>query len=144
MTDEIEEKALLYIKKVDEMGGAVRAIENKFYQMEIANSAYEYQKAIEKKGKIIIGVNNFITNEKFQPEIMKINQSVRDKQIERLTRLKKKRDASKVDSALKTLEQRAKNGDNLMPCILDAVEAYTTVGEISDALRSVWGEYKEI
>jgi methylmalonyl-CoA mutase N-terminal domain/subunit len=144
MTDEIEEKALLYIKKVDEMGGAVRAIENKFYQMEIANSAYEYQKAIEKKEKIIVGVNNFITNEKIQPEVMKINQSVRDKQIERLTRLKKKRDAIKVDSALKTLKQRVKNGDNLMPCILDAVEAYTTVGEISDALRSVWGEYKEI
>jgi methylmalonyl-CoA mutase N-terminal domain/subunit len=144
MTDEIEVKAMQYIKKVDEMGGAVRAIENKFYQTEIANSAYEYQKAIEKKEKIIVGVNNFITNEKFQPEVMKIDQSVRDRQIERLARLKKKRDTGKVNLALKTLEQIAKSGENLMPCILDAVEAYATVGEISDVLRSVWGEYKEV
>ncbi len=143
MTDTIEEKVLQYIQKIDEMGGAVRAIENKFYQSEIANAAYEYQKSIENKEKIIVGVNDFLTKEKVQPDVMKIDQSVRDNQIKRLTELKKKRNNDKVNSTLIALKRSSIGKDNLMPYILDAVEAYATVGEISDVLRSVWGEYRE-
>lgn len=143
MTDTIEEKVLQYIQKIDQMGGAVRAIENKFYQSEIANAAYEYQKAIENKEKIIVGVNDFLTKEKVQPEVMKIDQSVRDNQINRLSELKKKRNSDKVNSTLISLKRSSTGKDNLMPRILDAVEAYATVGEISDILRSVWGEYRE-
>lgn len=143
MTDTIEEKVLQYIQKIDEMGGAVRAIENKFYQSEIANAAYEYQKSIENKEKIIVGVNDFLTKEKVQPDVMKIDQSVRDNQIKRLTELKKKRNSDKVNSTLIALKRSSIGKDNLMPYILDAVEAYATVGEISDVLRSVWGEYRE-
>jgi methylmalonyl-CoA mutase N-terminal domain/subunit len=144
MTDMIEEKALQYIQKIDEMGGAVRAIENKFYQSEIASAAYEYQKSIENKEKIIVGVNDFLTNEKVQPDMMKIDQSVRDNQINRLTELKKKRNNDKVNSTLIALKRSSCGKDNLMPNILDAVEAYATVGEISDVLRSEWGEYREV
>jgi methylmalonyl-CoA mutase N-terminal domain/subunit len=143
MTDTIEEKVLLYMQKIDEMGGAVRAIENKFYQSEIANAAYEYQKSIENKEKIIVGVNDFLTKEKVQPNVMKIDQSVRDNQINRLTELKKKRNSDKVKSTLNILKLSSSGKDNLMPFILDAVEAYATVGEISDVLRSEWGEYRE-
>jgi methylmalonyl-CoA mutase, N-terminal domain len=144
LTDEIEAKSLQYIKKIDEMGGAVKAIENHYYQNEIAHAAYEHQKSVESKEKIIVGVNDFLSMENVKPDVMKIDQSIREKQIEKLHRLKKKRDKGKVVSSLHALSASSKSKENLMPYILDAVEAYATVGEISDVLRSEWGEYKEI
>jgi methylmalonyl-CoA mutase, N-terminal domain len=144
MTDEIESKAFEYIKKIDEMGGAVKAIENKFYQNEIANSAYEYQKEVEKKNKIIVGANEFFVKENIQPEVMKIDPNVRNKQVERIISLKKKRNKARVDDTLSILKNFAATDTNLMPIVIDAVEAFATLGEISDVLRAVWGEYKEV
>ncbi|MDI6778762.1 MAG: methylmalonyl-CoA mutase family protein [Bacteroidota bacterium] len=143
LTDEIEKRSMEYLDKIDKMGGAVKAIEKHFYQTEIANSAYEYQKAIESKEKIIVGVNEFTVKENTQPEILKIDQSVIDRQIEQLKELRAKRYENRVESALNALTRIASGTENIVPYILEAVEAYATVGEISDVLRKVWGEYKE-
>lgn len=144
MTNEIEKHATDYIKKIDAMGGAVKAIENKFYQNEIANSAYEYQKEIESKNKVIVGVNEFVSLETIKPDLLKIDQSVRDKQLLRLTELRQKRDGRLVDSSLKKLKAVALSNENLLPHILNAVECYATIGEIAQTLRDAWGEYKEL
>jgi methylmalonyl-CoA mutase N-terminal domain/subunit len=141
LTDEIEAKAEEYLKKIDTLGGAVRAIEQQFYQQEIAESAYRYQKAIEQKEKIIVGVNEFTTKETIQPSILRIDEVVQTKQIERLKKLRQQRNNSKVTSSFASLKQAAASTDNLIPYVLQCVESYATLGEISDALRKVWGEY---
>lgn len=143
LTDEIEKHAWEYIKKIDALGGAVQAIEQKFYQNEIAASAYRYQKAIEQKGKIIVGVNEFQIQEETQVEILEIDPQVRNKQIQKLQELRRKRDNTKVTSSVNALKTAASGKENVIPYILNAVECYVTVGEISDALREVWGEYQE-
>lgn len=141
LTDEIEQRVWKYIEKIDAMGGAVKAIEQNFYQNEIAESAYKYQLAIEKKEKIIVGMNDFITEDDAQPEILKIDASVRTKQIERLQALRAKREGNKVSEALSSLQGAAEGTENVVPHILECVEVYATVGEISNALRKMWGEY---
>ncbi len=143
LTDEIEKKATEYITKIDTLGGAVKAIENKFYQNEIANSAYEYQKQIERKDKIIVGVNDFITQESIQPEILKIDQSVHKRQIQKISEIRNRRNPENVSRSLDALAKAASSEENLLPLILDAVEEYATIGEISDTLRKVWGEYSD-
>jgi methylmalonyl-CoA mutase N-terminal domain/subunit len=143
LTDEIEKRAWEYIRRIDEMGGAVKAIERKFYQSEIAQSAYEYQMRIEKKEKIVIGVNDFTVEEERQPEILRIDPTVRDRQVEGLKALRKRRDTSAVRSSLEALKNSAATNENLLPGILNCVEACATLGEISDTLRGMWGEYKE-
>jgi methylmalonyl-CoA mutase N-terminal domain/subunit len=143
LTDEIERKVWEYIEKIEAMGGAIKAIEAGFIQSEIAKSAYEYQMKIEQKAKIIVGVNEFKTDEKQKVEIFKLNEEAIKKQLERLKRLKKERDNDKVKSALKRLRESALIGENLMPPIIECVEAYATLGEISDTLREIWGEYKD-
>ena len=142
LTDEIEKKVLEYIARIDTMGGAVKAIESKFYQTEISDSAYKYQMAIEQKEKIIVGVNEFQVNEAIEPEILRIDESVRLRQIERLNTVRKKRNQSNVRLNLDALASAARSDQNLLPAILACVESYATVGEISDALRNVWGEYE--
>lgn len=144
MTNKIEKLATDYIKKIDAMGGAVKAIENKFYQNEIANSAYEYQKEIESKNKIIVGVNEFVLQETIKPDLLKIDHSVREKQLMRLKELRQKRDRGLVNSHLQKLKAVALSNENLLPHILDTVESYATIGEISQTLREAWGEYTEI
>jgi methylmalonyl-CoA mutase N-terminal domain/subunit len=141
LTDAIESKSNEYLRKIDEMGGAIRAIEQQFYQQEIAESAYRYQKAIEEKKKIIVGVNEFATTENTQPPILRIDAAVQTKQIGRLRHVKQNRPAQKVNEALASLKRSAAGSDNLMPEVLACVESYATLGEISDTLRSVWGEY---
>jgi methylmalonyl-CoA mutase N-terminal domain/subunit len=143
LTEAIEERVWDYLEKIDAMGGAVKAIEEHFYQNEIARSAYEYQIAIERKEKIIVGVNEFVTGEHTQPEILHIDAAVRVKQVERLNALRARRDRAKVKRNLSALSKVASGGQNLIPHILTCVETYATVGEISDALRNVWGEYNE-
>ncbi len=140
-TDEIEALAFEYIRRIDEMGGAVAAVKKHYFQDEIARSAYEYQTAIEKKEKIVVGVNQFIKEEKEPPKILRIDPVIAARQIERLKSLKQQRDNEAVTAALEKLKQAAAGKDNLMPHILHAVETYATVGEISDALREVFGEY---
>ncbi|MEI9476826.1 MAG: methylmalonyl-CoA mutase family protein [Deltaproteobacteria bacterium] len=143
LTDEIETKAMEYITKIDGMGGAVRAIESGFIQQEIADSAYQYQKEIESKKRIIVGVNQFQMEEEPLRDILRIQPEVERYQKEKLARVKKQRDSGNVRKALAALKDVAQGTGNVVPPVLDAVRAYATVGEISDTLREVFGEYKE-
>ncbi|MCL4511374.1 MAG: methylmalonyl-CoA mutase family protein [Bacteroidetes bacterium] len=152
LTDEIEEKVWKYLGKIEVMGGAVKAIEAGFFQSEIAASAYEYQRAIETKQKVVVGVNEFVVEEKEHADIFELDPRVRETQVKRLEGLKAKRDNEKVKRALERLKQEARSPakrdgagsahqTNLMPLIIGAVENYATLGEISEALREVWGTY---
>lgn len=142
LTKEIEEKAEEILQSIDTMGGSVSAIEQGYIQDEIAQSAYAYQQKIERGEKIIVGVNKFtIENEAAIPGF-KIDDNIRDEQIKKLQEIKKHRDQYKVSYCLETLRQSAVNGENLMPAVIEAVECYCTLGEISDVLRNVFGEHK--
>jgi methylmalonyl-CoA mutase N-terminal domain/subunit len=143
LTDDIEQRAEEYIAKIDAMGGAVRAIEQNFYQTEIAESAYEYQRAIERKEKVVVGVNEFTGDEAESIELLEIGETIRVKQVERLQRRKQQRSQESVERALLGVRKAAASTENVMPHILEAVELHATVGEISDALRAVWGEFEK-
>jgi len=143
LTDEIEARAWELIEKVDTLGGAVKAIEKRFFQNEIAESAYKYQLAIESKEKVIVGVNDFIANEESDIEILRIDETVAKRQIERLNKVRSTRNNEDVKKALGELRNAAGSEQNLIPYILKSVEVYASVGEISDVLREVWGEYKD-
>lgn len=143
LTDEIEHGAEEIIARIDEMGGAVRAIEERYYQTEIANSAFRHQQAVERKEKIVVGVNEFVTETASQPELLHISETVSRRQLERLGSIRKTRNANAVRNALAGLRGAATTNTNLIPFMLRAVEVYASVGEISDVLRAVWGEYKE-
>lgn len=142
LTKEIEDKAWELIEQMDQMGGSVAAIETGFMQNKIAESAYAYQKAIESNEKIIVGVNQFRNDSEIDIPILKINESIRQEQIQKLKVLKNNRDAQKVANCLTAIKNAAKGSDNLMPVVIEAVEAHCTLGEISDALRNVFGEYQ--
>jgi methylmalonyl-CoA mutase N-terminal domain/subunit len=142
LTDKIEEKVREYLDKIDSMGGAVKCIESGFQQEEIANSSYEYSMAIENKEKIIVGVNQFIEEDDTgKINLLKIDDSIQKKQIERLKQVRNTRDKSKVQYSLKRLGEAALKKDNIIPFIIDCVECYTSIGEISHTLRKVWGEH---
>ena len=141
LTDAIESGAQAYLEAIESMGGAVQAIEKQFYQNEIAKSAYQYQRAIEEKQKIIVGVNDFIATDESPPAVLRIDEHIQQRQVEGLQDLKRRRDASKVAAALSALATAARGKENVIPHILNAVEAYATIGEISDQLRKIWGEY---
>ena len=123
------------------MGGAVKAIEQHFIQDEIARSAYAYNKSIEDGEKIIVGVNKFTAKETEQAPVLKIDDSIRTVQAEKLKALRAKRDNAKAIASIEIIKEKATTNENLMPLVIDAVENYCTLGEIADALRSVWGEY---
>jgi methylmalonyl-CoA mutase N-terminal domain/subunit len=142
LTNQIEKEAYALIQKIDDMGGSVVAIENGFMQNKIAESAYAYQKNIESKEKIIVGVNEFISASTTPIPILKIDEKIRQEQIEKLNAIKAKRDAEKVSACLAAIKQAAIGTDNLMPLVIDAVEQLCTLGEIADTLRSVYGEYQ--
>ncbi len=143
LTDEVEASAWKIIEEIDKMGGSVNAIELGFIQNEIAKSAYVYQQKIESKDKIIVGVNAFTGGEEITPPSFKINETIREVQKNKLTSLKQKRDNAKVQICLKKIKDCATNNNNLMPIVVEAVESYCTLGEISDTLREVFGEYKQ-
>ena len=143
LTGEIERRAEDYIAKIDALGGMLRAIETGFVQAEIQKVAFEFQRAVEKKEQIVVGVNDFIGEEARQIRTLRIDEEIERSQIARLKALRARRDPDRVASALAELERCANTSENLLPAILDAVEAYTTVGEISDALRRLFGEYQE-
>jgi methylmalonyl-CoA mutase N-terminal domain/subunit len=142
LTNEMESAALELIQKMDEMGGSVSAIENGFMQNKIAESAYAYQKDIEANRKIIVGVNQFQSEETSQIPIFKVDESIRQEQIDKLTILKNKRDATKVAACLAAIKEAALGTTNLMPPVVEAVENYCTLGEIADTLRTVYGEFQ--
>jgi methylmalonyl-CoA mutase N-terminal domain/subunit len=143
LTNEIEAGALAYIEKIDSLGGMLRAIESGFVQTEIQKAAYEYQRAVETREQVIVGVNDFIAEEERAIPTLRIDPQIEREQVQRLQALRAKRDTHKTQAAIAELERRAATSENLMPAILGAVEAYATVGEISDALRRAFGEYHE-
>lgn len=142
LTDEVEAAAWKLIEKIDAMGGSVNAIEEGFIQNEIARSAYQYQRKIETKEQIIVGVNKFQVEEESPISILRIDDSIRNLQVEKLKRLRDNRDNARVDQLLQQLNDIAVSGENLMPAVIEAVENKITLGEIADELRSVFGEYK--
>jgi len=142
LTEEVEAAAWKLIEKIDAMGGAVKAIEAGFIQEEIARSAYAYNKGIETGEKIIVGVNKYTSTAKEETPGLKIDDSIRIHQSEKLASLRARRDNDAVQRCLQTIKEKAGTTDNLMPAVIDAVENLCTLGEISDTLRGVWGEYK--
>jgi methylmalonyl-CoA mutase, N-terminal domain len=143
LTDEMEKRALAYIKRIDEMGGIIRAVEEQYPQKEIGESAYRYQREVEQGDRLIVGVNAF-KNEKDAPiPLLKIEDHVHTEQVERLKALKARRNQGAVKTALAKVEAAARGSDNLMPPVLEAVKAFATLGEVSDVFRKVWGEYRE-
>lgn len=142
LTNEVEEKAWKLIEKIDAMGGSVSAIEQGFIQNEIAKSAYEYQRKIETGEKIIVGVNKFQLQEEPSIPLLKIDDRIREAQIEKIKSLKESRNKEQVVKCLEAVRQKASGGENLMPAVIDAVENYCTLGEIADELRKLFGEYK--
>jgi methylmalonyl-CoA mutase N-terminal domain/subunit len=142
LTDEVEQKAWQLIDTIDAMGGSVKAIEDGFMQNEIAQSAYNYQRDIEAKDKIIVGVNSFISEHEVPPPSFKIDDNIRLLQMNKIKALKEKRGKATVENCLKKIKEHAANNQNLMPVVIDAVENFCTLGEISDTLRKVFGEYK--
>ena len=142
LTHEIEKAAWLLVEKIDAMGGSVAAIEQGFIQNEIAKSAYDFQRKVETGEKIIVGVNKFKLNDELPIPIMRVDDTIRAQQVKRLEHLKSNRDHGKVDQCLQELNDKAVSGENIMPAVLEAVENKSTLGEIADTLREVFGEYK--
>jgi len=143
LTNQIEEGARAYLKKIEEMGGMIPAIESGYVQREIEEASYRYQLEIEKKERIVVGVNEYKVDEPLKYEILKIDPKKEEDQVKGLVDIRKKRDNAAVKSALAEVKKAAEGKDNLMPPILKAVKAYGTIGEISDTLRSIFGEYRE-
>ncbi len=144
LTDELEAKASEYIDKIDEFGGAVKAIEQGYIQEEISQAAFEYQKATEEERQVIVGVNRFQSeDENTESDLFKVDPAIQEQQIEKLKKLKAKRDNAKAEEKLKAMEQAAGTDENLMPYLIDAVEHYATLGEIAEAMRKVFGEHEQ-
>jgi len=142
LTNEVEAKAWEYLDKIEKMGGTVKALEKGYIQNEIATSAYEYQDKIEKEEKIIVGVNKFTVAEKAPENLFRVDDSIRQYQIDKLKKIRAERNSEKVKASLTKLEAAAKGDTNLMPIIVEACENYVSLGEISDTLRKVFGTYK--
>jgi methylmalonyl-CoA mutase N-terminal domain/subunit len=143
LTNQMEQEAEKYFKQIDELGGVIPAIRQNFFQKEIARAAYKYQKDIETKNRIVVGVNEYITKKASDIEILKIGEEYHEKQNKKLAEIKMKRDNGKVETLLKKIEAVARTEENLLPHIYEAVKAYASVGEITDSLKKVFGEYKE-
>jgi len=143
LTNQIEEGIKKYIATIDEMGGAPEAIKKDYMQREIRRSAYNYQKAVDSGEQVVVGVNKFVNKEELELDLLEIDESVEKKQVERLSRLKRERDNEKVSRVLDEVRQVAKGDENIMPVLIEAVKAYATVGEITDVLRDLFGEYRE-
>ncbi|HVN90013.1 MAG TPA: methylmalonyl-CoA mutase family protein [Candidatus Binataceae bacterium] len=141
LTRELEKRTLEYLSKIDDFGGAVAAIERGYPQREIQNSAFIYQREIEQKQRIIVGVNDFKTANEVPPDILKVNPAIEEKQRARLAKVRSERDQTAATAALIQVERVARDGGNLMPPIIDAVRKWATLGEIADAMRAVFGEY---
>ncbi len=143
LTNEIEQGARDYLDRIDAMGGTLPAIENSYIQNEIQNAAYAYQQSVERGESVVVGVNRFQQAEKEAPAAFRLDPELERQQVARVRELRSSRDAALVEERLGALEQTARGTGNLMPHILACAEAYATVGEISDRLRRVFGEYQE-
>ncbi len=143
ITTKLEQIAVDYIEKIDAMGGMLRAIETGYVQNEIQDAAFDYQKAVETQNAIVVGVNKFKSDEEVPIPILRVDERIEREQVERLQAVRAKRNPAEADAAIKRITEAANGTENLMPQILTAVESLVTVGEISNALRNVWGEYRE-
>ncbi len=143
LTTQLEKAAVEYIEKIDAMGGMLRAIETGYVQSEIQEAAYEYQRSVENRDAIVIGMNSFQLDEEIPMPIQRIDEKIERDQVARLQAVRARRNAADAENSLKSIEEAARGTENLLPRILTAVEAEVTVGEISNRLRSVWGEYRE-
>jgi methylmalonyl-CoA mutase N-terminal domain/subunit len=141
LTSELMARSTQLIEEIDALGGAVQSIESNFYQDRIAESAYRFQKQVETKETIVVGVNEFVTEELHAPDTLRIDPSLEREQIERVRALRERRDQVTTNKALGLVEQAARGNENLMPPIINAVESYATLGEISDTMRRVFGEF---
>jgi len=145
LTKEMEERAMKYIDRMDSLGGVIPAIEKGFFQREIADAAYKYQKEIERRERTIVGVNDYTVDEDWVPvELLRVHPEVEEAQTARLQKLRRTRDNKKVKALLDKLHDEADGDTNLMPTIIEAVKSYATLGEITDVLRTVFGEYREL
>ena len=143
LTNEIERRAVDYLDKIDAMGGTLHAIESGYIQREIQNSAYEYQRAVETNDAIVVGVNRFQSDEASHVKTLRLDPAIEKAQIERVRAIRERRDAVAHETSLVKLADAARGTENILPRLLECVEAYATVGEISNRLRHVWGEYRE-
>lgn len=144
LTDRVEREAMDYIRRIDEMGGMVAAIETGFPQKEIADASYRYQRQVDDGVKTVVGVNRYVMEETRRPETLKIDPAVEREQLERLARVKSARDSAELSASLESLRRAAEDGSNLLPRMLRAVRAYATVGEICGSLTPVFGTYREV
>jgi methylmalonyl-CoA mutase N-terminal domain/subunit len=143
LTDQIESRANQYLEKIDALGGMVRAIEQGFVQQEIQNAAYEVQKSIDKGDAVVVGVNRFAIEEEKTVPIQRVDESLERRQVERVRALRARRNAAEWKAAIRKIQESAGSGENIMPAIISAVEKYCTLGEIANALRSIFGEHQE-
>jgi methylmalonyl-CoA mutase N-terminal domain/subunit len=143
LTDEMERRALEYIRKIDAMGGMIRAVEEGYPQKEIAESAWRYQREIETRERIVVGVNAFRAEDEEPISILKIDETVARAQVERLRAVRSERSSDQVTRRLAAVEQACRDGSNLVPPVIEAVKAYASLGEICDVFRKVWGQYRE-
>ncbi|MDP8952372.1 MAG: methylmalonyl-CoA mutase family protein, partial [Actinomycetota bacterium] len=142
LTDAVEEEAWEYIKRIDAMGGSVKAIEERFMQRELEEAAFRYQREVERQERIIVGVNRYVTDDAAEMDLHTVDESIRDRQIERLQELKDTRDNDAVEKALANLEKAAEGADNLLYPMKDSLANLATLGEVSDTLRKVFGQYR--
>jgi methylmalonyl-CoA mutase N-terminal domain/subunit len=143
LTDRIEDKATRYINEIDKMGGAPKAIEEGYVQKEIMRAAYEHQRAVDSGEQVVIGVNKFVAKEEREPKTLEIGVEIERKQIAKLQRLKRERDNREVSKVLERVRDVAKSEENIMPVLIEAAKAYSTIGEMSNVFRDVFGEYRE-
>jgi methylmalonyl-CoA mutase N-terminal domain/subunit len=143
-TNQIEEGAMDYINKIDQMGGALKAIEKGYVQREIQESAYRWQLSVDEKRRIVVGVNRFRVQEDLSLDLLRVDPAVGESQAARLSDLRQRRDNEQVSAALSRLREGARGDANLMPLLLNAVETYATLGEICDSLRHVFGEFQAL
>ena len=142
LTDEIEKKVTDYLKEIEGRGGIIETIKSGWFQNQIARSAYQKQKEIEEGKRVIVGVNKFITDEKLNFQIHRVDPKVAEEMKQKVKKLRKERDNSKVRQALSELSTAAEGRENLVPFVINAVKAYATIGEICDVFRKVYGEYR--
>ena len=143
LTNAIEERAWNYIQQIDALGGSVRAIERGFMQAEIEQAAYDYQQALDSRQATVVGVNRFVQEDEQRPVLLRVDPEVGKRQVAKLAALRQRRDNEQVQQALAALQRGAAGSSNLLPLIIAAVETYATLGEISDAMRQVFGEQHE-
>jgi methylmalonyl-CoA mutase N-terminal domain/subunit len=143
LTDRIEADAMKYIDRIEDMGGSLRAIESGYQQREIQEASYHYQREVDEHYRIVVGVNEFTSEEEERPEILRVREEVVRRQVDRLNRVRAERDAAKAEQMLRLLEDAAKSEANLMPVLIECVENYVTLGEICQVLRGVFGEQRE-